>query len=100
MLLILVKDETMAKPTRARSSRKAPAVKDDDADPQVALEKQSRASRSAFNSWETAQGRTDQQLYDAIGTTPSAGCPSSPPRWATTTEALNGVRGREGRAYD
>jgi ribosome-binding factor A len=62
-----MKDETMAKPTRARSSRKAPSVKDDDADPQVALEKQYRASRSAFHSWETAQGRTDQQLYDAIG---------------------------------
>jgi hypothetical protein len=57
MLLILMKDETMAKPIRARSSRKAPAVKNGDADQQAALEKQYRASRSAFNSWETGRKR-------------------------------------------
>jgi hypothetical protein len=33
----------------------------------AALEKQYRESRTAFSSWETAQARTDQQLYRAIG---------------------------------
>jgi len=31
------------------------------------LEKNFKDSRSAFNGWETAQNRTDQQLYTAIG---------------------------------
>src|ERR1700761_2791766 len=31
------------------------------------LEKRYRESRAAFTSWETAQDRTDQQLYRAIG---------------------------------
>jgi hypothetical protein len=31
------------------------------------LEKQYRESRAAFASWETAQARTDQQLYQVIG---------------------------------
>ena len=32
-----------------------------------ALEKQYRESRAAFTGWETAQARTDRQLYRAIG---------------------------------
>jgi hypothetical protein len=38
-----------------------------DARQKAALEKQYRESRAAFGSWETAQARTDQQLYRAIG---------------------------------
>jgi hypothetical protein len=34
---------------------------------QAILEKKFNDSRSAFTSWETAQNRTDQQLYTAIG---------------------------------
>lgn len=36
-------------------------------DRQAILERGYRDSRSAFTSWETAQGRTDEQLYKAIG---------------------------------
>lgn len=38
-----------------------------DDDRQATLERSYRDSRSAFTSWETAQGRTDEQLYKAIG---------------------------------
>lgn len=36
-------------------------------DRQAILERGYRDSRSAFTTWETAQGRTDEQLYKAIG---------------------------------
>ncbi len=38
-----------------------------DDDRRTILERGYRDSRSAFSSWETAQNRTDQQLYGAIG---------------------------------
>ncbi|MDQ2764148.1 MAG: hypothetical protein M3Y22_11910 [Pseudomonadota bacterium] len=56
-----------ATPSKAKTS----APKADSAALEIAqratLEKNFKASRSAFNSWETAQNRTDQQLYAAIG---------------------------------
>ena len=48
-----------------------PALENDpdvlDARRRAALERQYHESRAAFTSWETAQARTDQQLYRAIG---------------------------------
>src|SRR4051794_21706532 len=59
----------MAKATPSKAKANAP-----EADPaavdtaqRATLEKNFKASRSAFNNWETAQNRTDQQLYAAIG---------------------------------
>jgi hypothetical protein len=59
----------MAKATLTKAKASAP-----EADPapvdtaqRATLEKNFKDSRSAFNSWETAQTRTDQQLYAAIG---------------------------------
>lgn len=59
----------MAKATPSRAKASAP-----EADPaavdtaqRAALEKNFKDSRSAFSTWETAQNRTDQQLYTAIG---------------------------------
>jgi hypothetical protein len=42
-------------------------VRDADDDRHAVLERSYRESRSAFNTWETTQDRTDQQLYKAIG---------------------------------
>ena len=55
---------------RRLKSPEAPAEEDPevlDARQRSMLEKQYRDSRAAFTSWETAQARTDQQLYRAIG---------------------------------
>lgn len=51
--------------TPAQPKRRKGQGPDDDR--QAALERSYRESRSAFNTWETAQGRTDEQLYKAIG---------------------------------
>jgi hypothetical protein len=65
----------MRKPrASAKAHQSEPAEPAEAEDPDVldgrqraALEKQYRESRAAFSSWETAQARTDQQLYRAIG---------------------------------
>ena len=44
-----------------------PAIDPIDDDRRVALERQLRASKSAFASFDTAQDRTDKALYQAIG---------------------------------
>jgi hypothetical protein len=56
-----------ARPSEAPESAKPEEPDGFDARRQAALEKQYRESRAAFSSWETAQARTDQQLYKAIG---------------------------------
>jgi hypothetical protein len=64
----------MRKPlASAKANQSKPAEPIDAEDPNVlgapqkaALEKQYRDSRAAFSNWETAQARTDQQLYRAI----------------------------------
>jgi hypothetical protein len=59
----------MAKVARDKLDTNEPEPAQDtvDAGRQAILEKKYRASRSAFNSWETAQIRTDQHLYTALG---------------------------------
>lgn len=59
----------MAKTPSRKADMPAPVVEQDTADDarQATLEKKYRASRTAFNSWETAQIRTDQHLYTALG---------------------------------
>ncbi len=51
--------------TPAQPKRRKGQGTDDDR--QAILERGYRDSRSAFTSWEAAQGRTDEQLYKAIG---------------------------------
>ena len=65
----------MKKPrTQAKARHPEPSEPVTEEDPDVidarrraVLEKQYRESRAAFTSWETAQARTDQELYRAIG---------------------------------
>ncbi len=59
----------MAKAARSKPETDMPEAEQDTADEarQATLEEKYRASRSAFNSWETAQIRTDQHLYTALG---------------------------------
>lgn len=65
----------MRKPrAQANARRSEPPEPAEAKDPDVldgprrkALEKQYRESRTAFTHWETAQARTDEQLYRAIG---------------------------------
>jgi len=59
----------MAKVARSKPDTHEPEPVQDTVDEvqQATLEKKYKASRSAFNSWETAQVRTDQHLYTALG---------------------------------
>lgn len=63
------KPRTLPKTRRPEPSE--PATEDGtdviDARRRAMLENQYRDSRAAFTHWETAQARTDQQLYEAIG---------------------------------